>query len=150
MPLGEFILFLAIAGASGSLMAVQGSINASLGKNIGLLPTTFIVNLLGLLTTGLLLIFFPAGHGIVKKIPTIPPYSWLVGPIGVAIVFGVATAISRLGVGATTTGIIFFQLITAYLIDHFGLLGQEHIPFTWVKSLGIILMVVGSYLLLRK
>jgi len=147
---GEWILFLLVAGGAGSLMAIQGSINSLLGENIGLLPMSIAINTLGLITAAIFLIFFPPPPDLMKKIMATPLYSWLGGPIGVAIIFGVAVAIPKLGVGVATTGIIFLQLLTAYLIDHFGLFGQEHYAFTWWKSLGILLMVTGSYLLLKK
>lgn len=137
------------AGAAGSLMAVQGTLNALAGKITGLLPATLVVHLLGTATAGLLLLIFPTAD-LLKKIPSVPLYAWLGGPIGVAIIYGVAVTIPRLGVGVTTTGIIFFQLLTAYFIDHLGLLGREYIPFTWVKLIGILLMVGGSYLLLKR
>lgn len=148
--MGSTILYLLLAGVAGSLMAIQGSINASLGKTISLPFTTFTVNLLGTVVAGILLFLYPLETGGIKKMMTIPFYYWLGGPIGVAIIFGVAATVSKLGVGVATTGIIFFQLLTAYLIDHFGLLNQEHLPFTWIKSVGIVLMVSGAYLLLKK
>lgn len=150
---GKF-LFLLIAGLAGALMAVQGTFNAQAGKIIGLTPATFIVNLLGSVTAALLLCFFqPGGKGfgeILQKIPSMPFYAWLGGPIGVAIIYGVAVSIPRLGVGMATTGIITLQLLAAYAIDHFGLFGREHLPFNWIKLLGILLLAAGSYLLLKR
>ena len=151
---GGKILFLLIAGVAGALMAVQGTLNALAGKTVGLIPATFIVNLLGSVTTGLLLVFFhpnAAAFGeILQKIPSVPFYAWLGGPIGVAIIYGVAVSIPRLGVGMATTGIITLQLLAAYAIDHFGLFGREHLPFNWIKLLGILLLAAGSYLLLKR
>ncbi len=144
------ILFIFIAGLAGALMAVQGSLNSYLGEKLGLLPATFSVQFLGTLTVGGLLLVFMKGESLLQKLPGIPFYFWLGGPIGVAIIYGVAVAIPKLGVGIATTGIIFFQLITAYLIDHFGLFNQETIPFTIGKVIGIVLMVIGAFLLLRK
>jgi transporter family-2 protein len=151
---GETLLFLLIAGLAGALMAVQGTLNALAGKIVGLIPATFIVNLLGSVAAGLLLFSFnhntTALGEILQKIPSVPFYAWLGGPIGVAIIYGVAVSIPRLGVGSATTGIITFQLLTAYAIDHFGLFGREHLPFNWIKLTGILLLAAGSYLLLKK
>lgn len=141
------ILYLLMAAASGSLMAIQGTFNSVLGKVIGLLEGTFSVHLLGTVTAGLLLFFF--GNGSFAKFTSVPWFAWLGGPIGVAIIFGVAISIPRLGVGVATTAIIGAQLLTAYLIDHFGLFGMEHIPFCFYKFLGIVLIVVGSKMLLN-
>jgi transporter family-2 protein len=144
------ILFLVIAGLAGALMAVQGCLNSYLGEKMGLIPATFSVQLLGTLTVGgLLLLFFKRGSffSVVGKIPY---YYWLGGPLGVGIIYGVAVAISKVGAGNATTGIVFFQLLTAYLIDHFGLFQQETVPLTGGKIIGILLMVSGAFLLLRR
>ncbi len=149
---GLQFIFLLIAGIAGSLMAIQGSLNSYLGGKLGLLPATFSVQLLGTLTVGGLLLVFLKGQSqsLLEGLPTIPFYFWLGGPVGVAIIYGVAVSIPKLGVGNATTGIIFFQLVTAYLIDHFGFFNQETIPFTGVKVIGIAMMVIGAFLLLRK
>lgn len=144
------LVFLLIAGLAGALMAVQGCLNSYLGKKLGLIPATFGVQLLGAITVGLLFLFLSKKNSLLAEITEIPPYYWLGGPLGVAIIYGVAVAIPKVGVGNATTGIIFCQLLTAYLIDHFGLLNQETIPFTGWKILGLLLMVGGAFLLLRR
>ncbi len=141
------LFYLLMAAVAGSLMAIQGTFNSLLGKVIGLLEGTFSVQLLGTITAGLLLLFL--GNGNFAKYASVPWYAWLGGSIGVAIIFGVAFSIPRLGVGVTTTAIIGAQLLTAYLIDHFGLFGMEQIPFCLYKFLGIVLIVIGSKMLLN-
>ncbi len=139
-----------VAGLAGALMAVQGSLNSYLGEKLGLLPATFSVQLLGAITAGSLLLVSARGGSFLQELSSIPLYYWLGGPIGVAITYTVAVSIPQLGVGNATTGIIFFQLLTAYLIDHFGLFNQETLPFTVGKAIGVVLMVGGAFLLLKK
>lgn len=143
-------LFLLIAGMAGALMAVQGCLNSYLGEKLGLLPATFSVQFLGTLAVGGLLLLCFQGGSFLSQVGKIPYYYWLGGPIGVAIIYGVAVAISKIGAGNATTGIIFFQLLTAYLIDHFGFFNQETAPFTVGKIIGILLMVGGAFLLFRR
>ncbi len=142
------LLFIILAALSGSLMAIQGTFNSILGKIIGLLEGTFSVHLIGTLTAGALLLAL--GNGNFSKAASVPWFSWLGGPLGVAIIFGVAFSIPKLGVGVATTAIIAAQLFTAYLIDHFGLFGMERIPFSLIKLSGIILIIFGAKLLLTK
>ncbi len=141
------LLPLLLAAGSGALMAIQGTFNSALCKIIGLLEGTFSVHLIGTITAGILLLFL--GNGNFAKMGNVPWYAWLGGPIGVAIIFGVAVSIPKLGVGVATTAIIGAQLLTAYLIDHFGLFGMEQIPFNMLKLGGIVLIVVGSKILLN-
>ena len=138
---------LIMAALAGSLMAIQGTFNSLLGKIIGLLEGTFSVHLIGAITAGILLLCF--GNGNFAKIGAVPWFAWLGGPIGVAIIFGVAISIPKLGVGVATTSIIAAQLLTAYTIDHFGLFGMEAIPFNLLKLGGIVLIVAGAKLLLN-
>ncbi len=147
MDLKSKLVSMLLAAGAGALMAVQGTFNSVLGKVIGLLEGTFSVQLIGTLTAGLLLLFL--GNGNLAKLGSVPWYAWLGGPLGVAIVFGVAASIPKLGVGVATTSIIAAQLLSAYLIDHFGLFGMESIPFNLYKLGGIILIVAGSRLLLN-
>ena len=142
---GRF-LFLIMAALSGSLMAIQGTFNGLLGKIIGLLESTFAVHLIGTTTAGVLLLII--GNVSLSNLGRAPWFAWLGGPIGVAIILGVAFSIPKLGVGAATTAIIAAQLFTAYLIDHFGWFGMEKIPFTLLKLGGTILIIIGAKLLL--
>lgn len=140
------LISLLVAAIAGALMAVQGSFNSILGKTIGWLEGTFSVQLIGTVAAGILLWGF--GNGNFGKIGEVPWFAWLGGLIGVAIIFGVAISIPKLGVGVATTAIIAAQLLTAYLIDHFGWFGMEAIPFNLVKAGGILLIVIGAKLLL--
>lgn len=140
---------LAIAAVAGAAMAVQGSLNAALGKVIGLLEATFIVHLIGVITVTVLLFGLQLGQGSLGRISQAPWYSFLGGIIGVVIIYGVASSIPRAGVALATTAIIVGQVSTALLIDHYGLFGLEKIPFTLIKLAGLALLAVGARLMLN-
>jgi transporter family-2 protein len=144
--LKNIILPLALAAGSGALMAVQGAFNSALSKIIGLMESTLVVLLTGALVAGILVL--AAGNGSFAKAGATPWYAWLGGLLGVGIVLGVIAGINRLGVGPATTAIIAAQLLTAYLIDHFGWFGAECISFNLWKCGGIMLIVGGAWLLL--
>jgi bacterial/archaeal transporter family-2 protein len=147
MEFGSKIIFIVFAALAGSLMAIQGTFNSILGRIIGLLEGTFSVHLIGAIAAGILMLIF--GNGNFSKAGSVPWFVWLGGLIGVAIIFGVAVSIPKLGVGVATTAIIAAQLLTAYIIDHFGLFGMERIPFNVWKLGGITLIVVGAKILLN-
>jgi transporter family-2 protein len=147
MNISKQLIPLLLAALSGALMAVQGTFNSVLGKLIGFLEGTLVVQVTGALVAGILVAL--AGNGQFAKAGEAPWYAWLGGAIGVAIVLGVIASIAKLGVGASTTAIIAAQLLTAYLIDHFGWCGMEKIPFNLGKLAGILLIAVGTKLLLK-
>ncbi|RKO68228.1 DMT family transporter [Desulfofundulus salinus] len=144
------LLALAIAALSGVTMAVQGSLNAALGKVIGLLETTFVVHLVGLILVAVLLFGFHLGDGRLADYAQAPWYYYLGGMLGVLIVYAVVRSIPKVGVAPATTAIIIGQVLTASLIDHLGLFGLEKLPFTWHRVVGTLLMAGGAWFLLKK
>lgn len=139
-------LFLALV--AGVAMAFQGSLNAALGKIIGLLQATLIVHLTATLAV-IILLFTPLSNGSLGKLLQCPWYLWLGGLIGVVITYGVVASIPKVGVALATTAIIVGQVSTALLIDHFGLFGLGKIAFTWWKAAGLILLAAGARLMLN-
>lgn len=143
------MLPLILALVSGVLMAVQGSLNTSLSKVIGLLEATFIVQITGTILVMILLFIFKLGKGNLYAWQEVPWYSWLGGVIGVAIIYLVAASIPSVGVANATTAIIVGQVLTAILIDHFGGFGLERMACSPKQLFGLILLAVGAKLLLK-
>ncbi|MBS3873287.1 MAG: DMT family transporter [Firmicutes bacterium] len=140
----------AMAFVSGVLMAVQGSINAGLGKDVGVLRATLVVHLVGSVVA-LMLVLLPFLRApMSQKWTEVPWVYYLGGVLGVAIVYLVAISIPPLGVAVATTMIIVGQVGTALLIDHLGALGLNRLAFTWQKGMGLILLAAGAGLLLKK
>ncbi len=139
---------LIIAAAAGIAMALQGSLNAALGKVIGTLEATLMVHVIGIAVIVAALFLFRLGSGHLALIKEAPWYTYLGGALGVLIIFGVVVSIPRAGVANATTSIITGQLITALIIDQCGLFGLERIPFTLWKGLGLVLLAAGGYFML--
>jgi len=143
------LLSLLLALISGVLMAVQGSLNTTLSKVVGLLETTFIVHITGTILLMILLFILRMGRGNLYALPEAPWYAYLGGVIGVGIIYLVAASIPEVGVANATTAIIIGQVLTAIIIDHFGAFGLEKISYGWSQFLGLTLLVIGGKLLLK-
>lgn len=143
-------LALVIAAVSGITMAIQGSINAALSKTTGLLEATFIVHAVGLALASVLLFPLKLGDGDILRATGAPWYTWLGGALGVAIIYGVARSIPKVGAQAATTAIIASQVLTAALVDAFGLFGLDRIPWNWTKTIGAVMLAVGSWVILKR
>lgn len=141
-------LFLAIAAASGVLMALQGSLNSALSQIIGVLEGSLVVHLLGLVTVAALLYIFGLGRGDLSRVGEAPWYLYLGGLLNAAIIYGVMLAIGKSGAGRATTAIITGQLATSLLVDQFGLFGLARQSFTWGRGAGLVLMAAAAWLLL--
>jgi transporter family-2 protein len=69
--------------------------------------------------------------------------------LNVIIIYAVVRVIPEVGVGNATTAIIAAQIITALVIDNFGLLGMKKYVFHYTDILGIVLLAVGTRILLN-
>ena len=144
----ENILFFLIAALAGSAMAVQGSLNTVLAKVVGQLEATFLVHVLAVVVLILLLLILNFGQGNLEKAYQAPWYSYLGGFLSIVIIYGVILSVNRLGVANATTMIIASQIITATMIDHFGLWGLKEVSFGLIRLLGIIFLIIGVKLLI--
>lgn len=144
----KFSLFaLALAALAGATMAVQGTLNAALGKIIGVLETTLIVMITGTLASLAALYLLGLGKGNITRAGSAPWYYFFGGLLIVLITYAVASSIPSLGVANATTAIVAAQVTTAVLLDHLGLFGMEAVPFTWWKLLGLGLLAAGTRLM---
>jgi transporter family-2 protein len=140
-------LAMSFALTAGIAMAVQGSLNAVLGKYVGQIEATLLVHIIGSAMAGLI-VLFGFGKGNLGKLMEVPWYAYLGGIISVLIIYGVAASIPKVGVALATTAIIVGQVSTAMLIDQFGLFGLEKVPFTFMKLAGLIFLALGARLML--
>ncbi len=143
------LLPLILALVSGVLMAVQGSVNTALSKAVGLWEATFVVHATGTLVLLIVLFLLRIGRGDLGGLSQAPWYSYLGGIIGVFIIYLVAASIPSVGVANATTAIIVGQVLTAVIIDHFGVFGLERLPCGWNQIAGLALLAVGARLLFK-
>ena len=135
---------------AGMLMAVQGSINGQVGKLIGMLESNFLMHAVGLGIIFVLLFVIGIGEGDWSALPGLPWYGYLSGLINVAIIYGVMVSIPRLGAAPATTAIIAGQVTTAAIIDWLGLFGLEKTPISMWQVAGIVVLVLGVWLMMAK
>lgn len=148
--MSAYLLALLVAALSGVAMAFQGSINSALGKAMGLWEATFVVHVTGLAFVSALLFGFRIGDGSLAKVFDGSSVNLLGGVIGVLIVYMVARSIPKVGAAPATTAIIIGQVLTAALVDHLGLFGLQKIPFNSLRLVGVGLLALGGWFLLRR
>ncbi|MDD4658101.1 MAG: DMT family transporter [Eubacteriales bacterium] len=139
---------LIIAALSGLAMTFQGAINAALKEKVGVAPMSVAVHLIGLIVS--LAAILVTGAPKIQEFKNAPFYSYLGGALNVAIIGGVAWAIAKTGATIGISAILFGQLTTAVILDHFGIFSLEVIPFSWIRLAGVALMLVGMRLAIHK
>ncbi|AHF06712.1 DMT family transporter [Desulfitobacterium metallireducens] len=135
-----------IAAVSGIAMAIQGSLNSVLQQKTHLLAATFAVHLIGVIVAFITVLVFRVPI-IQYNWVSIPWYLYLGGVLSVLIIGLVAFSIPKIGVCNATTAIIIGQVGAAIIIDHFGWLGVERLPWNPWQILGLILFAAGAKLL---
>ena len=131
-------LYALVAGAA---MSIQGVMNTRLGDRLGVLETNAWVQLTGFLLAAAAALVF--GKGDWRQFAGAPWYAYLGGVVAPVITVTVMLAISGLSPTVAISTILLAQLTVAALIDAFGLMGAERMPFTWQRFVGVGLMAAG-------
>lgn len=130
---------------AGAAMSIQGVMNTRLGDKVGVLEANAFVQAVGFVLALIVALIF--GKGNIRLLPQSPWYSWLGGVIAPIITVTVMLSIKGLSPTIAISTILLAQLTVAALIDAFGVMGAEKVPFTWHKYVGVALMVGGVLLM---
>ena len=72
------------------------------------------------------------------------------GLISALYVASIVWTVRALGVGGLTAATIAGQFAVAMAVDHYGWLGVERSPMTATKLVGLALLALGTYLIIRE
>lgn len=147
----RLVMWQLLAVASGCLSAsVTGAypvLGAAVGNPVQATTLAFLVAtvvlLLGCVCNGSVLLVGKA----IKVSRQHPWWMWLGGLCGALIVFGNAWLVPEVGVGVFSMALLVGQLALSMLMEHFGWLGAPRKAITWVKIIGILLMLAGVALI---
>ncbi|MFL5843729.1 MAG: DMT family transporter [Solirubrobacteraceae bacterium] len=134
----------------GGLVAIQAPINSQLGKKVGTYQGALVSFTVGtVLLTAIVLV---AGGGVAKigEARHVAWYYLLGGVLGAAYVSVVLVTVRTLGAGGATAATITGQLTMAVIVDQFGLFNIPRQPITALRVLGVALLAVGVYLIVRE
>lgn len=131
---------------TGIMMTVQGTINAALANRIGTYGSIFIVTIVNLVLIGLIVLILPKSFSLQNLPGWNRWYLYLGGVLGIFILASIITILPRFGATVGFIYIISGQLFAAIIVDHFGLLGIEKTPIDITKIVGIMLFILGAYL----
>ena len=140
-----FFVYLIVALAAGVALATQSAINTQLAKAMSgeAVIATFIS-----FAVGTIVLFFIAWvktdlWGNLSTIPSQPWWKLIGGILGAIVVFTTVLLAPKLGITAMLFFIIIGQLITATVIDHFGLIGMSIREVNITKFIGLIIVGFG-------
>lgn len=141
----SFLLFVAVMTAVASVL--QARFMGAMDQSMGTAESVFITYGLGGLLVGLFMLYLRGGN--LGAWGTLPWYVFTAGVMGLIIVSGIAYTVPRLGFVATFTVLTTTQFTLAAVFDHFGLLGSDVRPLDSYRLLGVLILLVGAWLILR-
>ena len=144
----KWIPFIATVLA-GSLVALQAPINGMLGRTVGNLAAASVSFAIGLAVLVAITVVAGGGFGQVGELGSLSWYYLLGGVLGAVYVTTVLITVNDLGAGSVTAATIAGQLTMSVLIDRAGVLGLPERGLTTQRLLGIALLSVGAFLVVR-
>ncbi len=82
--------------------------------------------------------------GALQPLKQVHPALLTAGILGASLVFAIAWLIPRVGAGPVMITLLAGQVIGGLVMSHFGWLGSPVEPITWMKILGVLVMVAGA------
>lgn len=125
-------------------MSIQGVMNTRLGEKIGLYESNAFVQ--GTAFVLAIIIAWIFGRGRFSEILNTDKLYWLGGALGILITVTVMIGMGKTSPAVAVSVILISQLLVAALIDAFGIMGTEKVPFLWNKYAGLALMIGGMLL----
>jgi len=129
---------------------MQAPVNSRLGKHVGSFEAATFSFLVGTVALVLILLVARGGIGGFGQIGRVPWWGLVGGLLGAVYVTVALVAVRTLGATGLTAAVIAGQLVISLVIDRFGLLGVARHGIGVGRILGIVLLVAGVALVVRK
>lgn len=133
---------------TGGLIAMQPSVNAGLGKATGNIAAALVSFAIGTLLLAVIVALAGQAGGI-GEATGVPWYLLLGGALGAAYVFSALVTVSSIGAGGVAAATITGQLTFSIFLDRIGFLGLEETPISLDRILGVVLLLAGTFLIVR-
>lgn len=141
--------YAAIMLTAGIGIPLLAALNAALGRYIDA-PFAASVILFGVaMLTAMCVMFVTQTHGALTLATSAPKHLFLGGTLVAFYVLSITAVAPKFGIGNAIFFVLLGQLISAAIIDHFGLFGAVKTPLTAMRAAGIFAMAFGVYLTQR-
>jgi bacterial/archaeal transporter family-2 protein len=141
-------LLAAIAAIGGAATALQAHFMGLMDKRVGTMESVFITYFGGGVLIGLIMLFQRGGN--MAAAAALPWYAYTSGALGLVIVGTLAYSTPRLGLVAAFTIFVSAQFAMGALVDHFGWMGSAVRPLTAARLVGMAVVLIGLWLIIRE
>ncbi len=137
----HYALIMLIAGMGIPTLA---ALNAALGQYLGSpSAAAMILFLVAMIVSSTVLLI--TGPAEILKAADAPKHLFLGGALVAFYVLSITYIAPHFGVGNAVFFVLIGQMISAALIDHFGLFGAQISPLSLTRAAGLSLMAVGVW-----
>ncbi|MFI5003989.1 MAG: DMT family transporter [Solirubrobacterales bacterium] len=143
-------LAVALAVGAGALVGMQAPVNSRLGRAVGSVQAASLSFLVGTIALLVIAALARGGLGTYSKVSGAPWWALIGGLLGAVYVTVAILTVRTLGASSLTAAVITGQLVISVAIDRFGLLGIERQPIGAQRILGLVLLVAGVVLMVRR
>ena len=144
----QSVLVVLLIGLIGGIaVGFQAPLASLMSQKIGALESVFIVHLGGALASIVPLVMQRGGK--LGNWRTVPWYALGAGVFGLVVIGAISFTIPRLGIATTIILTVAGQLLIGLALDHFGILGAAIRPLELSRLLGVVVVFVGVWLLIR-
>jgi bacterial/archaeal transporter family-2 protein len=147
----EVVFYMLLGIIGGACVSIEGSLNALLGRHVGVLQATIAPFSVGLIVILIMVYVFTAEKmGSLSQWTQAPWYSYLGGAAAAVFVSIIIMIVPKVGVAAAFSAIIVGQLGISLAVDAFGLFSLQKIPVSWPRIIGLIFLIAGMRLFFMK
>jgi bacterial/archaeal transporter family-2 protein len=144
------VLAVLLAAGAGCLVGMQAPINSRLGRSVGSVQAATVSFMVGTAVLLLAVTLVNGGFGNLTQIGRAPWWALLGGLFGAVFVTIAIVTVRTLGASGLSAAVITGQLIVSVAIDRFGLLGVAKQPVGMSRIIGLMLLIAGVILVVRK
>lgn len=143
----QIISLVLLALFSGALIPVQAAANGALSKSVGY--TAFVLFGVGFAMVVLYIVLTRTPPPTLIAMRGTPLWTYIGGLVIATYVLTITYVAPRLGLGLSISLILAGQIVSAVIIDHFGLLRASVVPLTLARAVGVLLIIAGVILARR-
>ena len=143
--------FIALAILAGLSNPVQSAANAGLNKALGN-PLLAVLVIYGVSLVGLAVLTPFLGlpfRALAEKASVVPWWAWIGGFCGLTFALSATIATREIGSATFTLTVLVAAALLSIVLDHFGIMGLERRPATWLRLLGGAAAVAGVTLVAK-
>lgn len=140
--MAQYAIIMALAGVG---IPVLAALNAQLGGRIGSPAAAATVLFVVAFLTALVVALAVGPQGF-SKLGGAPKHLFLAGALIAFYVLSITFIAPHFGIGNAVFFVLLGQLISAALIDHYGLFGAQVSPVSLIRAAGIATMAVGVWI----